>query len=226
MEPSLEYRKVAISPIRLLRQSLDLMGDQYWLFVGITFVGMLISSLVPMGILMGPMMCGMYLCYLLRMKGQSISFETLFRGFDYFVESLIATLIIVAASFIVVLPLMAIIIASAVGAAASGNDEAGMVLVAPLVVFGYLGILVLSALISVLFIFVYPLIVDRQLTAIPALKTSAMAAMSNLVGILLLLLVNAVISILASCACILPVYLFMPIALGTTALVYRDVFSK
>jgi hypothetical protein len=45
------YQKVSVAPLALLKQSLALMGDQYWLFLGITFVGMLIASLAPMGIL-------------------------------------------------------------------------------------------------------------------------------------------------------------------------------
>ena len=66
-----------------------MLGDQYWLFVGICLVGILIGSIVPMCIMLGPMMCGMYLCFRYRMNGIQVRFETLFKGFDVFVNALL-----------------------------------------------------------------------------------------------------------------------------------------
>ena len=55
-------RQISINPIDLYKRSLALMGDQYWLFVAMTFLAILIGSVVPFGILMGPMFVGLYLC--------------------------------------------------------------------------------------------------------------------------------------------------------------------
>ena len=90
-----EFRRISARPIERLTEAKTMLGDQYWLFVGICLVGILIGSIVPMGIMMGPMMCGMYLCFRYRMNSIQVRFETLFKGFDVFVNSLLATLILV-----------------------------------------------------------------------------------------------------------------------------------
>jgi hypothetical protein len=91
-------RQVSINPIDLYKRSLALMGDQYWLFVGMTFLAMLIGSVVPFGILMGPMFVGLYLCFKEREEGRRVEFGKLFQGFDEFVNSLIVTLILIVVS--------------------------------------------------------------------------------------------------------------------------------
>lgn len=85
-----EFRRISARPIERLTDAKAMLGDQYWLFVGICLVGVLIGSIVPMGIIMGPMICGMYLCFRYRMNGIQVRFETLFKGFDVFVNSLLA----------------------------------------------------------------------------------------------------------------------------------------
>ena len=100
-----EFRRIYARPIERLTDAKAMLGDQYWLFVGICLVGILIGSIVPMGIMMGPMMCGMYLCFRYRMNGIQVRFETLFKGFDVFVNSLLAMLILLACSLAIMLPL-------------------------------------------------------------------------------------------------------------------------
>lgn len=150
-----EFRRISARPIERLTEAKAMLGDQYWLFVGICLVGVLIGSIVPMGIMMGPMMCGMYLCFRYRMNGIQVRFETLFKGFDVFVNSLLAMLILLGCSLAIMLPLMIIMI---IGIATAGNNEAQLIgtffTMYPL-------ILVLSLLIYIPFLFVFPLIVDR-----------------------------------------------------------------
>src|SRR4051812_15369261 len=87
------FNRNVVQPMECLKAGWALVKEQYWLFVGIMAVGILIAGVVPMGILMGPMMCGIYLVLLQHMRGRPIEFGMLFKGFDYFVESLIATLL-------------------------------------------------------------------------------------------------------------------------------------
>ena len=122
---SIEFQEVPIRPVDCLFEAPKLLGDQYWLFVGICAVGMLIGSLVPMAILLGPMMCGIYLCYLCRMRGQRANFEMLFRGFDYFLESLIASLIIAGIMLAVMIPVYILFIVGFVAMAVSAGPQPG-----------------------------------------------------------------------------------------------------
>ncbi len=70
------------------------------------------------------MACGIYLCYLQRMRGKKASFDTLFQGFDFFVESLIATLLVALASLVLMAPLAVLFVVVVVAAAMAG-DHAG-----------------------------------------------------------------------------------------------------
>jgi uncharacterized membrane protein len=85
-------------------------------------------------------------------------------------------------------------------------------------------ILILSAVIGVLFSLTYPLIVDRGMKALPALKTSINAAIKNFGGLLALLLLIIVISTFAALFCYLPIFLVYPVCCGAVAIAYRRIF--
>src|ERR1700687_1063897 len=80
----LDFNRGAVRPMQCLREGWQLIKAGYWLFLGITLVGMLVGTAGPFGILLGPMMCGIYMCLLGRMYGQPASMNLLFRGFNYF----------------------------------------------------------------------------------------------------------------------------------------------
>jgi len=226
MNQDVTFRKVSIRPIELLKQARDLMGDQYWLFVGITFVGMLIASAVPLYILMGPMMCGIYLCYLERSRKQQVEFGLLFKGFDYFVESLIATLIMIAVLLVILVPAYVVFLVAFLGVMFSSQGEPDVIVAMGVSFVLYAVILVLVVVVTLPFMFVYQLIVDRQLKAWPAVKTSCRAVMSNLFGLLVMTFVYMFISIVAACFCYVPAILFMPLAFGGYFLAYRNIFPE
>src|SRR6185503_20528178 len=92
MAEIVSYQRAAVQPIECLSAGFALMRDRYWLLFGISAVGMLIGSVFPL-ILLGPMMCGVYLVLFEHIRGRPIQFGMLFKGFDYFVNSLIATLL-------------------------------------------------------------------------------------------------------------------------------------
>ena len=101
---SIQFRSGVMRPVECLKAGYELVKDQYWLFVGIVAVGMIIASVVPLGILMGPMMCGVYLTLFKHRRGQRIEFGDLFKGFDYFGESLIAALLHMVPIFLILIP--------------------------------------------------------------------------------------------------------------------------
>ena len=118
-------RKTALPPFVLLSEGLELVRPQYWLFVGITAVGLILGSLVPFAILLGPMMCGIYMCYFARMRGEEVSFQKLFRGFDHFAESLIASLIVLGITLCFLIPvyvLMFVILFSSIEPGSGGPE--------------------------------------------------------------------------------------------------------
>src|SRR5215467_11383185 len=67
-------------------------GD-IWMFALLAIVFSILNSVVPI-ILQGPMFIGMHIYCVKRMMGRQAEFADLFRGFDYFIPGLVASLLI------------------------------------------------------------------------------------------------------------------------------------
>ena len=109
MNPNTSDFKIGVvAPFECLKEGWAAIKDRYWLFLGLSVVAMLIGGAVPI-VLIGPMMCGLYLCLFAKMRGQPVEFGDLFKGFDYFVHGLVAAAIQTVPIFIVLVPSYAMI---------------------------------------------------------------------------------------------------------------------
>ena len=225
-------RKVNVRPMELLSRSKELIGNQYGLFLGITLVGVLVGSMVPFGIVMGPMLIGIYLCFLHRQAGRQVEFGTLFKGFDQFGEGLIAYLIMIGFSivasmvtvglFLVVgLAALALVAGTMDGEAATGL---GILVGILAYIFCFVALMVVSVLINLPFVFAFQLIADRKLTGTEAIKQSWAGAKLNFGGIVWYMLVNYFLLMLAALACYIPAILLMPVSFGGLFLLYSDIY--
>ena len=222
-------RQVSINPIDLYKRSLALMGDQYWLFVGMTFLAILIGSVVPFGILMGPMFVGLYLCFKEREEGRRVEFGKLFQGFDEFVNSLIVTLILIVVSLVVIIPVYIIAGAGMFALIGAGQGN-GPPQVAPVAIFGFIFVMfivvsIASMAIYVPFMFAYQLVADQKVGGGQAFSMSLKASLKNLVGVLIFILFTTIVSMVAAMLCYFPAFLVMPISFGALWILYRDVFG-
>ncbi|HYU99233.1 MAG TPA: hypothetical protein VE977_10425, partial [Pyrinomonadaceae bacterium] len=118
----IEFKRNAVEPVECIKAGWELIKSQYWLFVGMTVVGIIIGSVVPLGILMGPMMCGIYLALFQTRRGQPIEFGLLFKGFDYFGDAVIATLLHMIPIVIVIAPAYILYIVGMFGMMASSQN--------------------------------------------------------------------------------------------------------
>lgn len=223
------FNRNAVEPMKCLKEGYNLIKDRYWLFVGMCFVGMLVASAVPFGILMGPMMCGLYMTFFMKRLGQPIEFGTLFKGFEHFGQSIIATLIHVIPIVIIIVPAYLLFyLGFFVTMATSGGDEPN-----PAALFGFLGfmvvfwlaIVVIIIIISVAFTFSYPLIVDRRLQGIDAVKLSAKAAFGNFWRLLGLSLLSGLMGFVGLLFCYVGAFFVMPISYAALAVAYEQVFG-
>lgn len=226
---TIEFGRGVIKPIECLKAGHDLVRSQYWLIVGIVTVGMIIAGLVPLGILMGPMMCGVYLTLFKQRNGQRIEFADLFKGFDYFGESLIAALLHMIPIFVILVPTYIIFYISMfamMAAQGGGEPDPGLLL-------GFFGfwaiiwivLIAILILVSVVFTFAYPLIVDRRLSGFDAVKLSMKAALANFWGLLGMILLSALLSFAGVLLCYVGAFLVMPITFGAVAVAYEQVFG-
>jgi len=176
-------------------------------------------------------MCGIYLCLFALMRGERIEFGLLFKGFDYFVPSLVATLVQLVPVMVILIPAYMILIASFVlsGAARasrgapSGSDLGGVVMVAVLVM---LLITAVSVAVGLFFAFTYPLVVDRKLSGLDACRVSVRAVLGNLGGMLGLVLLNVALGVVGVLLCYVGALLVMPVGLAANAVAYRRVFGE
>lgn len=225
-----EFRRGALQPVACIKSGWALIKEQYWLFLGITFVGIVIGSAIPFGILMGPMSCGIYLCLLRRQRGEPVTFDLLFKGFDYFKESVIAILIQVVPIILVLIPFYLVFFAFYFSALRQPRGSSGpppeFGLYFALMMFLIIIAVIIGIMLGALFIFTFPLIVDRKLSGIEAIKTSARAAYANLGGVIGLLLLFMLGGIAGVLACYIGIFFFVPIQFAATASAYRQVFPE
>ncbi|MBA2703726.1 MAG: hypothetical protein H0U60_07730 [Blastocatellia bacterium] len=222
-----EFRRKAVEPVVCIKAGWNLIKSQYWLFVGLTVVGILLGSIVPFGILLGPMMCGIYLTLFKAKRGQPIEFGDLFKGFDYFGDSLIATLLHLVPLLVVFVPSY-IVFYMGLFFLMPRNGEPD-----PGALFGFFGLfavfwlvmMVLLILVSVGFTFAYPLIVDRRLSGLDAVKLSIRAAMANFWQLLGMLLLNGLFSFVGLLFCYVGAFLVLPIGFAAIATAYEQVFG-
>lgn len=228
MTPEIPFRRNAVEPVECIKGGWELIKNHYWLFFGMTLIGILIGSAVPAGILLGPMMCGLYLSFFKVRRGEPIEFGTLFKGFDYFGPSVIATLLHVVPVMVIIIPAYFIFYISIfVSMAAQGDEPNPAALFGVLALFGlfWLFVMVIVIIISIGFTFAYPLIVDRKLQGFDAVKLSFRAAMANFWRLLGMMLLTSLLTIVGVLACYVGVFFVFPIVYATIAKAYEQVFG-
>jgi len=229
MTPQIVFRRNVVEPIACISAAWAMVKEQYWLFVGMCAVGLLIGSAVPMGILTGPMMCGLYIAFFAIRRRQPIEFGMLFKGFDYFGPSVVATLLHVLPILVIVIPAYFLFyVGMFVSIAAQGGNEPN-----PAAFMGVMGffmlfwivMVILIIFISVGFTFAYPLIVDRKLSGLDAVKWSFKAALANFWRLLGMMFLTGLLAIGGMLLCYVGVFLVFPIMYGAVAIAYEKVFG-
>lgn len=223
-----EFRTGVIKPVECLKEGWELIKDQYWLFFGISLVGMLIGGAVPV-VLLGPMMVGVFLCLFQKQKRQQVEFGTLFKGFDYFVQALIVALVKVLPIIIIMIPfyiiMMAIMFTSMPKGRSSPDDSAAFMMS----FFGvemvfFVVVMVVSVLIEIFFMFAFPLVADRNMSGLDAVRLSYRAGKANFGGMLGFLLLNALLACLGVLCCFIGIYFYLPVSFAAMVVAYRRVF--
>jgi uncharacterized membrane protein len=83
-----------------------------------------------------------------------------------------------------------------------------------------------SLVLQALFLFTYPLIVDRKLSGVDAIKTSFRAAKANFGGVIGLVLLSTLMNMLGAMACYVGLFFVMPIHFAAIAVAYERVFPR
>jgi uncharacterized membrane protein len=190
------------------------------------FIGYIIGQAVPL-ILMGPLLCGFYLCLFMARGREPFEFGTMFKGFDFFGPSLVATLLHALPVAAIIIPVYLLFYLS-LFVAASQAESKGMAAVFGVFFTFFLVMIVIFVLviiISVGFTFAYPLIVDRRLSGLDAVKLSFKAGMANFWRLLGMMLLTGLMATVGFAFCMIGMFLVLPISYGAIAAAYEQVFG-
>ena len=218
-----DFQTGTIKPVEIYKEAWAIMKERYWLVFGIVIVGMLIGGAVPI-ILIGPMMCGMFLCLFDLIDGRELKFEKLFKGFDYIWKSLLVSVLIFVPIFIVLFSIYIPMIAMAIAGPKMSESELIPFLIGT-VIFEIV-IVVVMVCFHTLIMFAYPLIVERGLTGVQAMMVSAKAVWNNLAGMAGLFGVGFVVAIVGYLMLCVGLYLVLPLIMMAQAVAFRKIFPR
>ncbi len=114
------------------------------------------------------MICGIYLCYFQVIDGRKVEFDTLFKGFSYFLPSLLLLFAIILPTIFIMMIVYAPFITAILMGQHLNPDEFLSLIIGGLVV--DLIAVVIMVCFHTLLMFAFPLMVDRKLTAGLAIK--------------------------------------------------------
>lgn len=222
-----EFKTGVIKPVECLKEGWEIIKDQYWLFFAISLVGIIIASLVPFGILLGPMFCGLYYSLFQKMNGQPGKFDDLFKGFEFFKDSFIASLFLIIPAFIGIVIAYIPMIAMQFSMMNRRNPDPNAILV----YFGIFSVVMLIVYLVIgtvhaLMIFAFPLVVEHKLSGVEAVKLSSRAVMKNLGAVILFILCEFGLALAGYLILCVGVYLTIPIMFAGTLVMYRKVFPS
>ncbi len=220
---NLEFRTGVINPVECVKEGFELIKNDYWLLFAIGLVGGIIGGFT-MYILAGAMICGIMIAYLKAVDGKPVAFDDLWKGMDFFGPGLVAILVMIVPAIVYYIFVYFTFIVAIIG----GGQAGGEGMIGALIVVGVIDLIVLIAMVCfhTLLTFTFPLLVDRRLGAIDAMKTSARAVWANMGGVAGLIVVNFALIFLGYLALCIGLYFVIPIVIAGNVVAYRRVFPS
>lgn len=222
-----EFTVGQIRPVECVKEGFALIKDEYWVLLAVSVVGAMIAA-ISLYILIGAMVCGIFVCYLRKIDGGRVKFEDLFTGFGYFGSSLLVTILIVVPLVVWLLVLFTTLYLPLLMKAVGGENVSDDELLTTFFVVFVIDVIVAFVMVcfhSLLF-FCFPLIVDRGLSSWDSIKLSARATLKNLAGIGGIIGLNFLMLLAGELVLCIGIYLVLPLITASHMVAYRKVFPK
>ncbi|MCI0444501.1 GYF domain-containing protein [bacterium] len=191
------------------------------------------SGSIPGGFLItGIVQAGLYWFFLKWIRGSKAELGDVFAGFQrqpgqLILASLVMGIVPVIVVFIVGAPFWIPFFATAIGSASTGTNPE--TILSGLGWLGCLGIGIgcLAAFaLYVMWMFAYPLIIDKGLKFWPAMELSRKVVMKSFFGYVWLNVLCGLIAMLGIIACFVGVIFVAPVCAGAIAYAYEDTFGR
>lgn len=221
----------AIDAPDCIGQGWELVKSDYGLFILITFLMVVITivcSLIPYAgsiiniLISGPLLCGVYKTLLMKQRGEIVSLGNMFDGFQNFLAAFLVTLIPMIPSLIY--GIVVGVMMSFTNTSVSTQDVNVMRGFSAFLIISVIVIYLFVLFLQILLFFALPLLAERNLGAVEAMKLSVKAATQNLGGIIFLLILEILISIGGALALCIGVLFVLPIIYAANIIAYKSVF--
>jgi uncharacterized membrane protein len=227
----IQFSRGAIDAPGCVSNGWELVKRNYWMYFGICLVAIILAVIPLVNIfIIGPVVVGVYYTLLRDMRGEPVEFGMMFKGFDRFVPAMVVGLLASLPGIVLQMVRITFNISNLVlnggrhrGGDISGADAvfAGMSMLYMTFVFF---MIVLSIVWHLAFFFALPLLAEHDLSPVDAIKLSANAVMSNVGGVVVLILIQVGIGILGALVCCVGWFFILPIVYAANAFAFRQVF--
>lgn len=217
----------------------EMLKANYGVYLGISLLAIVLTGCIPCLnlFLIGPVVGGVYYVVLRDMRGEPIEFGMMFKGFEKFVPLMVIGLIqsipgVIAQIIQYGARFAEIGMNGGIGNGrdfdffqASSRDTAlagGMMAIIAVV---FIAFMIFSIIWHMVFFFAVPLAMEYDLSPIDAIKLSARAGMSNIGGLIVLFIFEALVMIVGLLLiCIGAFLISIPVMYIANAFAYRQVF--
>jgi len=194
---------------------------------GIPYIGVLIG-LALNGVLFG----GLYWFYLKLIRGQKAELADAFAGFQIalvplMLASIVSGILILIVMGIVLLPILITWIPLLIKFSKDPalNPDVLLAALGAGTILNVLFCAVVAMVLYLLWVFAFPLIIDKRMQFWEAMETSRKAVMSNFGSVFGLFFVGGLLILGGLIACCIGVFFTLPIFFGSIAYAYEDLFG-
>ncbi len=216
---SLRIRRVEIGVIDCYKKSWDLIKKQYWILFAVSSVAFIIAQ-ISLGVLLGVTLCGAFVCTLKAVKGENVIFEDFFKGFGFFLKTLLPT-----ALFIVPVPIIAILGVVSLVFFSDGSGENVWYLLLKVATVEFI-LTFLIVCLHTLLTFSFLLIADKNLSGWQSVLISSKAVWQNLDVVVRVFLVGFVLALIGNVVFCAGIYFVLPLILVSITVLYREIFYE
>jgi uncharacterized membrane protein len=235
---NIQFQRGAVDAGGAVTTAWEMVKRRYGMYLGVAAMTMVLTGCIPCLnlFLIGPVMGGIAYLVLRDLRGEPVEFGMMFKGFEKFVPLMVIGLIQSIPGIIAQVLQYGIRFAS-MGLNGMNRRSSDLFVpsdsIAPYLAGGMLfvviavaiGVMVFSLVWWACFFFAIPLAMEYDLGPVDAIKLSAQAAINNMGGMILLLLLSILIVLVGVLMlCVGAFLISMPVIYVANVLVYRQVF--
>lgn len=229
---NIQFQPHAIDAQGCVANAWNLITNRFWMYLGIGLLTIIILGFIPIAniFLMGPVMGGFYYITLRDMRGEPVQFGMMFKGFEKFVPLMLAGIVQsipgITYQIIQFVNDISRLTGSVPGNGSSDffQSDSTAAAVGGMTIVVFIGFAFLATAWNLMFMFAIPLILENDIGVADALKTSINAAVENVGGLILLVLIECGIGILGMLAFCLGIFVAVPVIYAANVFAYRMVF--